>query len=132
MQPLDHGLQERRGQELERVPDQSAIELFLGKAQCCVQEMPDFQRVGLVLVKVAVAEAFVKLMDEVVGIEPMAVVGEETYRGLTRARQVQNGQARALIERCAELIETVAVPGPECTGIGDCRSSAYGHRLRPP
>ena len=56
MQRFDHGLQQRRRQKLQRVPHQRAVELLVGKIQRGVQKLLGLQRIGLVFVKIAVAE----------------------------------------------------------------------------
>ena len=68
----------------------SAIDFFQSPLQRRVEELLHFARIGLIVVKIAVTEARIQLMDEVVGIKAMPVIGNETYRGLTSTGKIEN------------------------------------------
>ena len=64
--------------KLQRVPHQRAVEEPPRKVERGVEECSTLQRIGLVLVKIAFAEALVELVQEIVGIQAMAVIGDES------------------------------------------------------
>ena len=55
------------------------------------------------------SEHLIQLPHEIVRIQTVPVVGDETHRGLARAREVQDGHPRPLLERRAELVQTVTL-----------------------
>src|SRR5258708_35153746 len=73
MQRVDRLLQQRRGQELQRVPHQNAVEAVIGEMQTLAQEKIGAARIGLVRHKVAVAaECIVQRVQDIVGVNAMA------------------------------------------------------------
>ena len=73
--------------------------------------------IGLVLIEVALAKALVELAQEIVGVQPVAVVGNETDRTLVGAGQIENRHAGAFLERRAELVESVTVASLQCAPL---------------
>ena len=90
MQALHHNLEERRRQELESIPYQRAVERTFFKRQGSFEKALDLPGMALILVKIAVAETRVHLMDEVVGVEAMPVIGDEAHRRLAGSGQIEN------------------------------------------
>src|SRR5215469_13515973 len=99
MQFLDDDFKQRTVEELQRVPDQSAIESGRLEIERRVQERMRFERIGLVLVKIAFAERLVELTHEVVRKETMPVVDQEADSLLARAGKIENRKTGALFKR---------------------------------
>src|SRR5262249_17211596 len=110
-------LKQRRSQKLKGVPYQRAVENSVVKVQRCIQKFPRHKRIRLVLIKIPIPKALVELMHEIIGINPVPVVGQKADRLLAGSGKIKDGKTRLLCERRAELFQTMAVPGLQlCDG----------------
>src|SRR5580658_3030481 len=109
MQPLHHNLQKRRRKELQRIPNQRAIERALLERQRPCEKLLNLSRIGLVVVEIAITETGIQLMDKIIRVETMPVIRDEAHSRLAGTRKIEDGQPGALFKRCAELIQSVTV-----------------------
>jgi hypothetical protein len=100
----DHGRNQLRRHELERVPDQRAVESNIFEIKRDVQESGNLQRIVLIFVKVPVGEAQVQLSKKIIGVNPVAIVRDEADRGLVGSGEIQNGEPWTLLQGRAKLI----------------------------
>ncbi len=84
-------LQQRRRQELERVPDQRAAQPIHWKIECRRHELVHSRGVGLIFERIGtVAKRQIQSAEYVIVIDPVTQAGDERDIGLARARDIQN------------------------------------------
>jgi hypothetical protein len=108
VQPVDGLLQQRRGQELEGVPDERAVESAVGKFQVFAQKQRGPFRIGLIGDEIAAAaEGFFQGAQGVVGVDPVTHGSDEADIGLAGSGKIQDGEIFLVLQRREELIQAV-------------------------
>ena len=90
-EPVYGFLQQRWRQELQRIPNQRAVEAALGEIQALAQEIIRPARIGLVRYEIPFpSERFIQGVQDVVRKDTMSQRGDEADVGLARARKIQD------------------------------------------
>ncbi len=89
-QTVDRLFQQRRAEELQRIPNQRGIEALVGETEGLVKETLAVGRDLLRLQVVAFAEALLDRGQNVVRRQPMTEIGYEADIGLAGASQVED------------------------------------------